>query len=127
MPPAANIDEAINLVVTNAVARQSAGTLNASYVLWLNVFAETLPTSGPPFSPFDEASLGNRVARNWQFDSNILLAALPADPTTTFADASLIADNLFRMLNAVRTSEIDGDITVGQRDAVVSQYNLAWA
>ena len=127
MPAAADIDEAINLVVTNTVLRQSAGTLNASYVLWLNVFGENLPTSGPPFFPFAESSLENRVARNWQFDSNILLAGLPADPDTTFVDASRTADNLFRMLNAVRTAQIDGDITVAQRDAIVSQYNLAWA
>lgn len=124
MAASANITQAIDEVVANIVSKRT--TLRTSFLLWLNVFGETLPTSGPPFSPLEERSLGNRSVRNWQPISRVLLERIPVDPTAGRLDTERVIDIVFRTANAVKFAEIAGDITTAQRDAILAQYNLAW-
>jgi hypothetical protein len=126
MAIAVTIDDAINDLIINLYAPPQPANMNANFVLWLNIFADTLPTSGPPFFPLVETDPNNRFVRNWQFQSRIVLSTLPPDPTATQVDIQRVAELLNRTLNAVKFADINGEITNAQRDAVIDQYNLAF-
>ena len=123
MPAAADIDEAIELVVEN-VLNQFA-TLPAAMTTWLVVFTDAIAAPGPAFDP---AISDQRTVRNWFGPSLIAQSQIDlTDFGTTQISTSIVTEVVARMLFATKFARIGARITQPQEDSVVAQYNLAWA
>lgn len=126
MPPAANIDEAIELIPSNVIGK--AGTLLAAMNTWLVVFDEAQPPFPAPGAPLDATNREQRSVRDW-FGPSILARDQIDITTLGLQEQSLsrVMEVLFRALQAVKYAQIAGRITADQETSVVTQYNAAWA
>ena len=126
MPPAANIDEAIDLIPSNVTGKSA--TLLASMNTWLVVFDESQPPFPAPGAPFDAANREQRSVRDW-FGPSLLVRDQIDISTLGLQELSLarVMDVLLRTLQAVKYAQIAGRVTADQETSVVTQYNAAWA
>jgi hypothetical protein len=118
----ANIDDAIRFTPTNVYGQADLG---AALDSWVAIFGPTLPTSGPPYYPFDEQSEDQRTCRNWWIPSRRVRGELPSSGWLE-PDYEKVIDLVSDTLFAVKYARINGRITQDQEDAVVDQYNIAW-
>ncbi len=123
MPVAADIDEALDLVVENVTLK--AATLVADMATWLVVFTQGIAGPGAAFDP---QSADQRTVRDWYGPS--LRARTMIDLTdvgSTQLSVSEIIAIVARTLFATKFALINSRITADQETSVVNQYNLAWA
>ncbi|MBT8453018.1 MAG: hypothetical protein KJO40_13700 [Deltaproteobacteria bacterium] len=125
MATAADIDEAIELVVVNVLSEQA--TMDVALSTWLVIFGPQLtPTGSAPFFPLDENKPAERTVRDWQVPTRRTLGEVPAGGVAPDWLAEEVITVVNRTLQATKFARLDGRITQDQEDGVVYQYNQAW-
>lgn len=133
MPPAANIDEAIEFCATDiaAMSYDPAESLFDQMVLWIDgMFLESgifKPSLNPPASSGADRP-GQRAVTDWYAQHLMAKAEIegPAPGDASVVGTSAVINAVVRVLYAVKQATLAGGSTVAQQTATVALYNATW-
>lgn len=132
MPPAANIDQAIQFAEFDIAAQAYAGVESTytNMLAWIaGIFSQATgifpPSADPPAS---SQNMGQRVVTDWLGQSLIARDAIEGQGVggASVLGVAAVVNVVVRVLYAVKFAFINGQATAGQQTAVVALYNLVW-
>lgn len=131
MPPAANIDQAIQFAEFD-IAAQAYAAVESTYtnmVAWIaGIFSEATGIFPPSADPPQSGVMGQRVITDWLAQSLMARDAIESQAIGGAGPVgvSAVINVVVRVLYAVKFAVVNGQATAGQQTAVVALYNVVW-